>query len=1023
MRRRFEIQLIALLIFTLVLSSCGGSGGDSSSSGQAAGGLTSIKVNPDNSVLIEGTTMQFTAMGTYGDGSVHNLTGSAGWASSDKDIATISNDSDSKGAATATASGPVTITAKIGGISGSTIVNAKRLMGGSVQGAALKLNNEVTTIAGSANGQTLLESPSGITTDGKFLYIVDSGHNRIRQIDFISGDVSTLIGETGSFQLNNPVGITTDGKNLYVTDQGNNRIVKIDAGGNPQALVISGVPLAFNGLSGITTDGANLYVSDTNNNRVVQINLKTLSGSVILDSRISADFASPDGITTDGKYLYVGTASGAIYVERIADAAFYGKLLDAKSSLNHPDGLTSDGKDVYVADTQNCTIRKITGLDVSEFPVFLGSKGECRFADGNSKDARFTLPVSITTDGVHLYVADYGSNTIRKISGQETLFQEARRSYAVAYNINGGSGVVPGDGNTYQQGKTVTVPGNTGNLTRTGYAFAGWNTAADGSGTTYQPGQSFTMFHANSSLYARWDANNYVVNFDAQGGTPTPVQQSVAYGDTLIRPQNPTKYGYSFAGWFTDSVYTTQWDFGRDTVTSNLTLFAKWTALSRYTVSFNTGSGGTAIPSQNVYAGGTVSRPTPDPTRSGYAFSGWYKEPDCVTSWNFSTDTVSSDVTIYAKWTGAYKVIYKANGGTGDVPAIAEYPQGYWVKIARKPDSLVRDGRSFNGWIDTSGKIYEPTYNFQMPAHDVTLYAIWEWPIGTRTSYSADGIAFSMRSVPGGVQFPIGTMDLDTGKVDRGYWIAETEVTYALWKKVYDWATSVDRGANKYTFENAGTLGSSGSGDQTQPVTNVRWRDAVVWTNALTEWLNAMTGSTYDCVYNKNGVPIRNATTNDSENAIPTANAKGFRLPSSDEWELAARYRTDTTNIVDCSARYCSGMHWTKGNSVSGAPVNYYSSDETNASYGWFYYNSGGSKGSTQPVAQKNRNSLGLYDMSGNVVEWYFAGKNGSYPVAERGGGWRDDSIYLQIGGYARTGFSGSYVDAFTGFRIVRTEY
>jgi uncharacterized repeat protein (TIGR02543 family) len=74
----------------------------------------------------------------------------------------------------------------------------------------------------------------------------------------------------------------------------------------------------------------------------------------------------------------------------------------------------------------------------------------------------------------------------------------------VTYDGNGGSGAPPADSNSpYLPGATVTVLGNTGNLTRTGYLFSGWNTAPDGSGTAYQAGGSFAIT-ANTTLYAVW---------------------------------------------------------------------------------------------------------------------------------------------------------------------------------------------------------------------------------------------------------------------------------------------------------------------------------------------------------------------------------------------------------------------------------------------------------------------------------------------------------------------------------------
>lgn len=67
-----------------------------------------------------------------------------------------------------------------------------------------------------------------------------------------------------------------------------------------------------------------------------------------------------------------------------------------------------------------------------------------------------------------------------------------------------------------------------------------------------------------------------------------------------------------------------------------------------HTVSFNS-QGGTALSSQTVAEGDNVAKPA-DPTRSGYAFGGWYKESDCTTAWDFDTDTVTGDITLYAKW-------------------------------------------------------------------------------------------------------------------------------------------------------------------------------------------------------------------------------------------------------------------------------------------------------------------------------------------------------------------------------------
>jgi len=80
-----------------------------------------------------------------------------------------------------------------------------------------------------------------------------------------------------------------------------------------------------------------------------------------------------------------------------------------------------------------------------------------------------------------------------------------RPYYAVYYYANGRTaGSAPIDYNTYSPGDPVLVLDNTGNLTKDGYLFNGWNTRFDGSGYNYLPGETFEMGSSNVYLYARW---------------------------------------------------------------------------------------------------------------------------------------------------------------------------------------------------------------------------------------------------------------------------------------------------------------------------------------------------------------------------------------------------------------------------------------------------------------------------------------------------------------------------------------
>jgi uncharacterized repeat protein (TIGR02543 family) len=98
-------------------------------------------------------------------------------------------------------------------------------------------------------------------------------------------------------------------------------------------------------------------------------------------------------------------------------------------------------------------------------------------------------------------------------------------TYSVTYHTNGGAGSVPMDNNVYDQGELVSVL-ESGDLTRSGYTFAGWNTQADGNGTTYMAGATFSIGEVNVELYARWIADSTDSssegNSDSHSTIPSP---------------------------------------------------------------------------------------------------------------------------------------------------------------------------------------------------------------------------------------------------------------------------------------------------------------------------------------------------------------------------------------------------------------------------------------------------------------------------------------------------------------------
>ena len=134
-------------------------------------------------------------------------------------------------------------------------------------------------------------------------------------------------------------------------------------------------------------------------------------------------------------------------------------------------------------------------------------------------------------------------------SGGECDVTFVAETVTLEYDPRGGSGE-PGD-QTGDAASDVTV--STTVPTRAGYTFTGWNTAADGSGTSYAGDDTYTLPNSGTdTLYAQWQINTVTLEYDPQGGSGEPGDQSGdAASDVTVSTTEPTRAGYSFTGWNT----------------------------------------------------------------------------------------------------------------------------------------------------------------------------------------------------------------------------------------------------------------------------------------------------------------------------------------------------------------------------------------------------------------------------------------------------------------------------------------
>jgi formylglycine-generating enzyme required for sulfatase activity len=270
--------------------------------------------------------------------------------------------------------------------------------------------------------------------------------------------------------------------------------------------------------------------------------------------------------------------------------------------------------------------------------------------------------------------------------------------------------------------------------------------------------------------------------------------------------------------------------------------------------------------------------------------------------------------------------------------------------------------------------------------------------------------------------------------------IGKYEVTYGRWYAVWLWATSEERGPGIYTLAMAGRPGFYGDmgspptpETENLPVTDVSWRDCIVWCNAMSEMeglvpvyyadaackepIRTTLGISYYQIDEKRGK---------ADNPYVKKGATGYRLPTSGEWQLAA----SCGGVYPANHASGSDAAWNQNDGaidIDGNGIVYYSTDVA-----WFNGNSGQK---SHPVGGKNPNKWGLYDMSGNVREWTFDLK-GEAPVFQptdyagpqgtgkyrlvRGGSADSGAADLTLG---REDYNAGYQGLnYIGFRVARSE-
>ena len=322
--------------------------------------------------------------------------------------------------------------------------------------------------------------------------------------------------------------------------------------------------------------------------------------------------------------------------------------------------------------------------------------------------------------GTQYYTQAGASARTWNIANNTTLYAKwTANAYTVTLDRQGGTGGTGSTNAVYASAMpSIAVP------TRTGYTFGGYWTETGGSGTQYytQAGASARTWNIanNTTLYAKWTANTYTVQFDANSGSVTPSSKNVTYDATYGDLPTPTRTGYAFGGWYTSTSGGSQVTAGtKVAITAAQTLHAHWTA-NAYTVQFDA-NGGTGSMSDQSFTYDVAKNLTSNSfEKTGYSFGGWAIAPASASEYGDGqlvtnlTATASGKVTLYASWAPiAYTISFDGNGAdnpnsmTGDVMVF----EGTEAKmlVANKFEKM---GYTFAGWAtnETDAAAFDVIY-------------------------------------------------------------------------------------------------------------------------------------------------------------------------------------------------------------------------------------------------------------------------------------------------------------------------
>ena len=456
------------------------------------------------------------------------------------------------------------------------------------------------------------------------------------------------------------------------------------------------------------------------------------SGTIQIGGTVTMSAGNLVGCSAYNTPSGVAPSCGAVYVSANSKFVMNGGAIQGSFAR------IGDGGGVYVNGGQftmnggsitDCTVEHLGGGVYVNFGTFKLVDGYIRNCKADFGGGVCVRPNMVSgKDGIFEMSGGVISDCTAKTKGSALIIdgnQLDDTGYAIGGTMYAGGGTVDGTAYIIKYGKITAKGGMTGVT-----SFKKEVLTKAGSKIEYG------LFYGN--ITGEGTVSDLTVTYMING--VEYAKQVLPSGVLATRPDDPTTMGYTFGGW--NKADGTAWDYAKDTVTENITLYAKWIPHT-YTVTFDS-TGGSEVTTKTMTA--TYGEPLanmPVPRREGYVFLGWYDAMVGGKCYGDSdgngTDAYDKEenITLYAQWAEAPSRMVRFNKCGGTMTDPVEVRHKLNTPIAR-PSDPTKVGYTFTGWY--TDLTYTQLWNFDdWVTDEMMLYAGWKANRYTITFDTAGG--------------------------------------------------------------------------------------------------------------------------------------------------------------------------------------------------------------------------------------------------------------------------------------------